>query len=483
MSARDPKRNNKADLSLARPQNRNDRVNAERFIRQHKGKVLYCEKLGWLFWDGCRWKSGAYSQAVELAKETGKQLLKEAEALPDFKDAMSFARKSNNRPGLESMIALAASDESILVTMSALDQKPWLLNCPNGTVDLTSGSLRRHDPADLITQLCPTEFDPSAVAPHFDAFITSLFDSTEVIEFLQRWFGYCLTGDVEQRKLVFMIGKGANGKSTLLSVVQAVLGADYAMQSSHDLLSARQNDTHPTAMMDLFLKRLVICSEIGRNARMSEGAVKQLSGGKSWTGRKMRQDNWQFSLTHKFGFETNNMPKFSDDPALWDRIIVVEFSKRFWDADKDKPGPAEFKQDRSLRKKLASEASGVLAWLVQGSQLFHHCGDLRVPDSVCDVTETYRSKSDHFAEFLRECCKFSMDVTVTATALKNAFAEFCRESGYTNDLSPKAMAQRLAKEGFVSFRSNGIRYRGLMLKTTPKSGAKKLKVRRSRPKA
>ena len=478
MSDRKPRRNRAEDLSLVRPQNQHEKANAKRFVRQHNGRILYCEKHGWLFWDGRRWKPGAYSQAVELAKETGEQLLKEAEGLPDFKDAMKFARKSNNRCELESMIKLAKSDKSLNVDSSDLDQKPWLLNCMNGTVDLKTGELREHDPGDLITQLCPTEFDPSAVASRFAVSIASLFDSPEVIEFLQRWLGYCLTGDVEQRKMVFLIGDGANGKSTLLSVMQAVLGTDYAMQASHDLLSAKQNDTHPTAMMDLFLKRLVICSEIDRNARMSEGAIKQLSGGKSWTGRKMRQDNWQFILTHKFGIETNNLPKFSDDPALWDRIIVIEFSKRFWDGDKDEPGPAELKQDRNLRKKLTEEASGILAWLVRGCQQFQDFEGLRVPDAVREVTESYRSKSDHFAEFLQECCEFDASASVLATPLKNAFTAFCRENGYPNDLSAKAIAQRLRTKGFESYRSGGIRYRGLKLKarTVPR------KVRRQKPK-
>lgn len=379
---------------------------------------------------------------MELAKETGRQLLKEAEGLPDFKEAMSFARTSNNRSGLENMIALASSDRAIAVTVSDLDAKPWLLNCPNGTVDLRSGQLREHDTADLLTQLCPTEFDPSAVAPRSEAFMASLFDSTEVIEFLQRWFGYCLTGDVEQRKMLFMIGSGANGKSTLLSVLQFVLGTDYAMQASHDLLSARQNDTHPTAMMDLFLKRLVVCSEIDRNARMTEGAIKQLTGGKSWTGRKMRQDNWQFALTHKFAFETNNMPRFSDDPALWDRIIVIEFSRRFWDEDKDSPGPARLKQDRNLRKKLTEEASGILAWLVQGCRQVQDFEGLRSPACILTETEIYRSKSDVFTEFFHECCERCPSASVTSSDLYEAFVRFSERRECVKVLSQKKMSQR-----------------------------------------
>jgi putative DNA primase/helicase len=84
-----------------------------------------------------------------------------------------------------------------------------------------------------------------------------------LIQYLQVWFGYALTGDVSEHAVSFFYGAGANGKSTLLEVIRYVMG-DYASTAAPGLLMAKRNDQHPTEIADLLGKRLVVT---GRNAR------------------------------------------------------------------------------------------------------------------------------------------------------------------------------------------------------------------------
>ena len=44
----------------------------------------------------------------------------------------------------------------------ALDQDPYLLNVANGTIDLRTGLLGLHDPADMLTKISPVNYDPAA---------------------------------------------------------------------------------------------------------------------------------------------------------------------------------------------------------------------------------------------------------------------------------------------------------------------------------
>ena len=46
----------------------------------------------------------------------------------------------------------------------------------------------------------------------------------ELINFLQRMAGYMLTGSTREHALFFFHGTGANGKTTFISVLEAVLG-------------------------------------------------------------------------------------------------------------------------------------------------------------------------------------------------------------------------------------------------------------------
>ena len=87
-----------------------------------------------------------------------------------------------------------------------------LLNLKNGTLELRDDfRFRAHDRTDLITKLSPITYDQNAQCPEFLKFINRVLPDQEVCEFVQRWFGYCLTGRREQVFLV-AFGEGRMGK-------------------------------------------------------------------------------------------------------------------------------------------------------------------------------------------------------------------------------------------------------------------------------
>jgi putative DNA primase/helicase len=155
---------------------------------------------------------------------------------------------------------MAATEPGIAVAPSALDVDPHLLNAANGTVDLHTGHLRPHDPADLITKVCAAAYHPSAVAPKFREFLRKIQPDPEMRDFLGRLFGHALPGVVTEHVLVVLYGIGANGKSTLTETVSKALG-DYAAPVDPAILLERFGDAHPTGLASLFGLRLAITSE------------------------------------------------------------------------------------------------------------------------------------------------------------------------------------------------------------------------------
>src|SRR5581483_9217690 len=122
----------------------------------------------------------------------------------------------------------ACTEKEFATVFKQLDAYVWSLNVRNGTIDLATGSLRPHDRHDLHTKLCPVDFDPNAACPKWLEFLSRIMgENQELIQFLQRTVGYCLTGDTSERALFFLHGTGANGKSTFLETVAMLLG-DYA---------------------------------------------------------------------------------------------------------------------------------------------------------------------------------------------------------------------------------------------------------------
>ena len=90
------------------------------------------------------------------------------------------------------------------------DADPWLLNCPNGTVDLRTGKVKPHDPADYITKITACEVgDEFSTAPLFLQFMDTIFaKDKDLIAFVQRFLGYCLTGITKEHAFVFGYGSG-----------------------------------------------------------------------------------------------------------------------------------------------------------------------------------------------------------------------------------------------------------------------------------
>src|SRR5262245_61474280 len=118
--------------------------------------------------------------------------------------------------------------------------------------------------------------------------------------------GYCLTASTREQMLAIFWGGGSNGKSTLLETMLSVLGADYAIPVKPELLMRSRGERHPTEVASLFGKRLAIASESDDGRQLNEGLVKQLTGGDKLQARRMREDFWEFSPTHKIVLQTNH---------------------------------------------------------------------------------------------------------------------------------------------------------------------------------
>lgn len=329
--------------------------------------------------------------------------------------------------------------------------------------------LSPHDPKQLLTKLCRVDFIPDAVSADWERILIAILPDAEHRQFLQRWFGYCLTGETREQILLIFVGSGANGKSTLLDVIQQVLGEDFAIQGSPDLLVDKPRDSHPTNRMDLFGRRLVVCTETEIDQKLAESQLKQLTGSDSVRGRQMRQDNWEFRPTHKLILCTNHMPKLSGgDDALWRRIIVVPFDIRFWNPATDTPGPELLRQDKRLPQKLKAESTSILAWLVTGCRDWQADGVLRVPESLRRLTMEYRGKSDYLQQFIDEKCEVGdTSIRVEAGTFQSAFRKFCEEHS-ERTLSPQKVAERLQALGYQKMKSGSNFYCGLRLKPVEK---------------
>jgi putative DNA primase/helicase len=409
---------------------------------------------------------------MPITEERQKELQQE---LAVANQLMKWCLQSESAKHINAALDLARSEPGIPFLPEEMDLNPWLLNCRNGTVELRTGKLREHRREDLITKLCPTEFDPAAPCPTWKRFLGSVFaEDEELITFVQKFFGYCLTGDVSEQVLPILWGGGSNGKTTLLNAIQGTVGSDYVLTANEDLLVKSQHGRHPTEMAQLFRVRLVVASETEDGAQLNEKRIKAMTGGDRITARRMREDFWEFAPTHKVILLTNHKPKVvGTDHAIWRRLRLVPFGVTFWKPDDHQDGGVgldpQRRVDPQMAAKLAAEQKGILAWLVQGALDWQREG-LPVPAKVKVATAEYRTEEDTIAQFLQERCNTHRELRVRAETLYQAFRKWCEGQG-TEPLSQKKVGAELTQRGFERILNNGTWYKGLTLISDSENGS------------
>lgn len=430
-----------------------DLSNSCRFVTDNIERLRFVGAWSkWLVWDGQRWGLDIGGQAEHLAKETVQGMfgecaaaLKEAqrhaghgESLKEEKEALKWAVKSHDASRIRAMTSLARSAPELAVSHAELDTDPWLLNVANGTLDLRTESfgLRAHRPGDLITKMAPVAYDPDAKCPRWEAFVSRAMGGDEsLIGFVRRMVGYSLTGAIREHVLGFLFGGGANGKSTFLSMIHAMLG-DYAARAPRGLLFASRGERHETELTVLHGARFVSCAEIDEFATFDEALVKDLTGGDPITARRMREDHWTFAPTHKLFIAGNHKPRVRGlDEGIWRRVRLIPWLVTI----------PEGERDPELPTKLRAELPGILAWAVRGCLEWQREG-LGEPPPVLDATAEYRDESDPLREFFELQCHFEPEARTPRIQIRTAYELYCKENG-AEPLGAKRFADGLRRRG------------------------------------
>jgi putative DNA primase/helicase len=404
-----------------------DLGNALRFVSMYADAFLYCrEERRWLEWSEGRWRRDATGAAERAAKAVVEALWGQVAQLPSEKRAVDgkptpvvkWALASQSAQRLRAMLELASTEPTMAVRLSSLDADAYLLSAGNGTIELRTGELREADPADLLTLGTDVAFVPGAERGRWLRFLDEVFDGDdELIAFVKRAYGSCLTGDVRDRALFVEYGARFNGKSTLNRAIQNVLG-DFAHTAPIRVVMRSRQAEIPNEIASLARKRFVVVAETADGHRLDENRVKMLTGGDRIAARALYREWFEFEPEYKLVLYTNFRPKVDGaDGAIWDRIRLIPFKVSF-----------EGREDRALGEKLAAEAEGILAWLVEGCLEWQDSG-LGTCDAVERATSAYRAENDVISRFVADSCELGEEYRVTGKTLRAALATYCDDAG------------------------------------------------------
>lgn len=395
-------------------------ADSELFRRLAGHKIRYLHDEGrWAIWKNGVWIRDKSEKIREMAKVVSK---KRFERAGDNEDLQMDAAKSASTKMIDAVLKTVRSVKGIAATSDQFDRNPWLLGCQNGVLNLQTLEFGPGRPGDYVSLRCGAFYDPSAVCPGYDAAISGILRTNPEVEgFLDRWFGYSITGSDRDQFMVIFYGQGRNGKSTLLDAIRSVLG-EYGVNSPKGLLIANPRGEDPDAatpsLMGLKGKRMACVSETEADSKLAESKVKAISGGEPVAGRRLHKDLEEFRVAAKVILSSNHIPRIAGtDTGIWRRILQVGFHENF-----------EGREDTSLKEVLESEKSGILNRLIRGCLEWQERG-LQIPASVLADTKGLRESMDVLGLFLSQCCTKKEGDRAFAKEVYGAYKTWALESG------------------------------------------------------
>lgn len=448
-----------ARISAAGDLRTTDLGNAQRMADQTANELRYCHPMKkWFYWSGVKWQEDMQAMAGRRAFEVVQGIYKEA-ADADTRDARAtlseWAVASESVGHINGMMSLAKQMPGLVILPDEMDTDPWLLNMPNGTVDLRTMKLTPHNQQDLITKVTGAPWETEAPCPRWEKFLSEVFDfDREIIDYVQRVVGYCLTGTTREQCIFILWGDGANGKSTFLYVLDHILG-DYGANTPFDTFDSLKQSTTGNELARLKGKRFVTAIEAEHERTLAESRVKAVTGGDKITCRFLYGEHFEYYPEFKIHLAVNYKPIIrGTDHGIWRRIAMLPFTKQF-------KGAADIK---GLREAIvALELPGATAWALEGVRKYLEVG-LNTPARLIEATGSYRVEMDIMAQFLEENTE---DVEKSWVSSKDLYSRY---TYWNKDYGEKALTHRsfgleLSRRGYDKVKSNSqIRWRGLRLK-------------------
>lgn len=399
-----------------------DLGNVERFLQLFPDDVCFIpEENDFFIYDVKRWVRDLQAKRThELVDETVRSIYQEARNETDEamrKELARFAIRSEHKNRRDAIVN--DLKHRAVKSINDFDRDQWLFNVQNGTIDLKTGELKPHNRNDLLLKISPAIYDPAARCPLWMNTLDLFFRSdAAMIEYVQKLFGYTLCGVKNERLIVFLYGKGRNGKTTITGTPLKIFG-DYGRASDVSTFTVskygRQAGAATEDVARLRGARYVRTTEIGASDKLNEKFVKDISGGDIITARNPYGRSFDFSPNFTLWMFGNEKIRVDgQDTGIKDRVKFIPLT---YEIPRDQ-------EDRSMRDRLYDEeASGILKWMVDGCLKWQADG-LREPAEVVSATDDFFAEQDPVGLFLRDCCQCAEGNSIRYGDLYEAFSNY-----------------------------------------------------------
>jgi P4 family phage/plasmid primase-like protien len=241
---------------------------------------------------------------------------------------------------------IAQIQRSTYVNRDAFDPDIQWIATNNCMINLLSGKTKPFSHKFLCTTKIPVFYDhgyPTGIIADFFRlvegqkstimkFLYEIMNPEDVDLFLD-FLSYCLYREYKYNFWLLLVGKGLNGKSILLTLVERFLGRDNVSgETLHRLLKER------FSVANVFNKMANVDADVSYDTIFNNtGVLKKLTGNDLHIGEHKYKKPFKFRNYAKLIFSCNKIPETEDDTdAFYRRILQINFTQQFF-GEKDDP--------------------------------------------------------------------------------------------------------------------------------------------------
>lgn len=298
-----------------------------------------------------------------------------------------------------------------------LDRFNWteLLNLKNGMVNPYHGTIEEHDRIFNSTIQLDYKFEPEAQCPLWLKSLNEIFQGDiQKINLLQEWFGYCLVPDVKQKKALLLLGDSDSGKSTVLNILRAMIGAKNSASVPLKYLS------NPQYTPMLINKLINIDADVDKNAASYEAEFKIITSGEPVSCNQKFVAAFDFVPKARIVLAANIFPKITDhSSAFYKRLLLLPCERIF----------EEHEKNRELANQIiGNELPGILNWSIEGLKRLNQRGRFEQYDFMRNAVQDLENENNPSNAFLEEFTENHFESNLDKGELYEKYKSWCKET-------------------------------------------------------
>lgn len=302
-----------------------------------------------------------------------------------------------------------------------MDTNKDLLGVRNGVLETTEEgcSFRNGMPEDFLTQTTKAKYDEaltweSEMVKKTLDYISVMFHTVALINYIWRIFSYLLKGGNSEKKLFIFWGpRGDNGKSTLCKLLDCTFGSYYNTVNTSIITSQRKEMKNSKAadpeLASCKFSRIVTCLECKKGEVVDGGRTKQITGGDSVRARNLNENGGPFEPQFKLFVFTNTVPPAENiEEPQKNRFCIIPVMT-IWNESAPESKEEQVKNrhypvDRDFDSKEIPKMANAFLWIcVKRYRNFLRYGLRReIPIEITEACNNYWNEIDIHHQFVKQ---------------------------------------------------------------------------------